>query len=176
MCNFEDELGGKAIHPRGDIADIAQENSCKRSGPGSRRKGQRPATSSSEIPGATARRLAAPASPKPAKESITPHTVPNNPMNGETDAMVASDDIPFSSRRTSSPAAICISTPTPHPDFSVCRDLRRRDLDSLDADCRYSSALRVRDSRLDRRSLEEFRPRSPVACSAKARPPPARKI
>src|ERR1700674_5673586 len=66
----------------------------------------------SAIPGATARKLAEPASPSPANASITPHTVQNNPMNGETEPVVASHDIHFSSLRTSSPAATCICTPT----------------------------------------------------------------
>ena len=54
--------------------------------------------------GATARKLAAPTSPRPENASITPQTVPNSPMKGDTEAMVANVDIPFSRRRTSSPA------------------------------------------------------------------------
>ena len=45
----------------------------------------------SEIPGATARRLAAPAVVNCWNASIMPQTVPNNPMNGETPAVVASN-------------------------------------------------------------------------------------
>src|ERR1700732_5174545 len=62
----------------------------------------------SEMPGATARRLAAPALPRPEKASIMPHTVPKRPMNGATDPVVASHDMPFSTRRTSSAEATCL--------------------------------------------------------------------
>ena len=65
-------------------------------------------TSASAMPGATARRLAAPASPSPVNASMIPHTVPNNPMNGVTDPVVASQGIHFSSFRTSPCAAACI--------------------------------------------------------------------
>src|ERR1700721_2651048 len=39
--------------------------------------------SASEIPGATARRVAAPAVPRPWKASMMPMTVPKSPMKGE---------------------------------------------------------------------------------------------
>ena len=64
--------------------------------------------SASEMPGATARRLAAPALPRPEKASMMPQTVPNRPMNGETEPVVASQDMPFSARRTSSAEATCM--------------------------------------------------------------------
>ncbi len=66
----------------------------------------------SAMPGATTRRLAAPAEPSPENASITPHTVPNNPMNGVTDPVVASHGMNFSSFRTSSDVASCIATVT----------------------------------------------------------------
>ena len=44
----------------------------------------------SEMPGATARRVAAPAVPRPWKASMMPMTVPRRPMKGATAAMVAS--------------------------------------------------------------------------------------
>ena len=40
--------------------------------------------SASEMPGATARKVAAPAVPSPWKASMMPQTVPNNPTNGVT--------------------------------------------------------------------------------------------
>ena len=46
--------------------------------------------SASEMPGATARRVAAPAVPRPWKASMMPMTVPKSPMNGAMAAMVAS--------------------------------------------------------------------------------------
>ena len=57
------------------------------------------------MPGATARRLAALALPRPEKASMMPQTVPKRPMNGETEPVVASQDIPLSARRTSSAEA-----------------------------------------------------------------------
>src|SRR5438067_4586769 len=45
--------------------------------------------SASAIPGATARRVAMFEVESPLKVINTPHTVPNNPMNGATDAVVA---------------------------------------------------------------------------------------
>src|SRR5215813_7848384 len=69
-------------------------------------------TSASEIPGATARREAAPALPNPENASIIPQTVPNNPLNGVTEPVVASHVIPFSTRRTSSAEVSCILTVT----------------------------------------------------------------
>ena len=68
--------------------------------------------SASAMPGATARKLAAPALPRPEKASITPHTVPKRPMNGVTEPVVASQAMPFSVRRTSSAAASCMLTVT----------------------------------------------------------------
>src|SRR5271168_3065386 len=44
----------------------------------------------SEMPGATARRVAEPAVPSPWKASMMPMTVPSRPMKGATAAMVAS--------------------------------------------------------------------------------------
>src|SRR5690349_13859528 len=44
----------------------------------------------SEMPGATARRVAAPAVPSPWNASIIPQTVPNKPTNGVTAAVMAS--------------------------------------------------------------------------------------
>ena len=46
--------------------------------------------SASEMPGATARRVAAPAVPRPWKASMMPMTVPKRPMKGAIAAMVAS--------------------------------------------------------------------------------------
>src|SRR3954468_5703946 len=65
--------------------------------------------SASEIPGATARSVAAPAVPNPWKASIMPHTVPNNPTNGATFAIVASHCSRRSNRVCSSEPAICIA-------------------------------------------------------------------
>ena len=42
------------------------------------------------MPGATARRVAAPAVPRPWKASMMPQTVPKRPMKGAMAAMVAS--------------------------------------------------------------------------------------
>ncbi len=47
-------------------------------------------TRASEIPGATARNVAAPAVPSPWKASMIPQTVPNRPMNGVTAPVIAS--------------------------------------------------------------------------------------
>ncbi len=47
-------------------------------------------------------------SPRPENASMMPQTVPKSPMNGETEPVVASQDIPFSARRTSSADATCI--------------------------------------------------------------------
>ena len=58
--------------------------------------------SASEMPGATARRLAAPAVPSCWNASMMPHTVPNRPMNGDTVAVVASKFMLRSSRVSSS--------------------------------------------------------------------------
>ena len=49
--------------------------------------------SASEMPGATARSVAAPAVPRPWKASMMPMTVPSRPMKGEMAAMVASQVI-----------------------------------------------------------------------------------
>ena len=43
----------------------------------------------SEMPGATTARLAEPWAPMPWKAAMTPHTVPNRPMNGVALAVVA---------------------------------------------------------------------------------------
>src|SRR3984893_17750643 len=68
--------------------------------------------SASEMPGATARRLAAPAVASPEKASMIPEIFPKRPLNGDTDLVVSSQDMPFSARRTSSAAANCIFTVT----------------------------------------------------------------
>ena len=69
-------------------------------------------TRASAMPGATARRLAEPAVPRPENASMMPQTVPNRPMKGVTPAVVASQDMPFSTRRTSSVEASCMLTVT----------------------------------------------------------------
>src|ERR1700677_1107337 len=56
----------------------------------------------SEIPGATARRVAPPAVPRPWKASMMPQTVPNSPMNGVTAAVMASQGTLRSRREISS--------------------------------------------------------------------------
>ena len=43
---------------------------------------------------------------------MTPHTVPNSPMKGVTDPVVASHGMYLSTLRTSSPAASCMLTVT----------------------------------------------------------------
>src|SRR5271166_2590211 len=63
----------------------------------------------SEMPGATARRVAAPAVPSPWKASMMPQTVPNNPMNGVTAPVVASQGRRLSRLLNSSEAAICVA-------------------------------------------------------------------
>ena len=50
------------------------------------------------MPGATARRLAEFAVASPANETITPQTVPNNPIKGETEAVVARKVMRLSSK------------------------------------------------------------------------------
>src|ERR1700730_5784812 len=62
----------------------------------------------SEMPGATARRLAEPALPRPEKASMIHQTVPNNAINGDIEPVVVTQDMPFSARRTSSDEATCI--------------------------------------------------------------------
>src|ERR1700694_5357221 len=69
-------------------------------------------TSASAMPGATARRLAAPALPRPEEATMMPQTVPKSPINGVTEPVVASQDMPFSTRRTSSADASCMLTVT----------------------------------------------------------------
>src|SRR3982074_3039563 len=64
--------------------------------------------SASEMPGATARRLAAPALPRPEDESQLAPPLAKRPTNGAREPVVASQDIPFSTRRTSSALATCI--------------------------------------------------------------------
>src|SRR6266478_3245887 len=76
-------------------------------------------TRASEMPGATARRLAEPAAPKPEKASMMPQTVPNRPMNGVTEPVVASQVMPFSTRRISSADASCMLTVTAFRLFSA---------------------------------------------------------
>ena len=71
------------------------------------------------MPGATARRLAEPEVPRPEKASMMPQTVPKRPMKGATPAVVASQDMPFSVRRTSSAAASCMLTVTACMDLSL---------------------------------------------------------
>ena len=60
----------------------------------------------SETPGATARKVAAPAVPRPWKASMMPQTVPKRPMNGVTAPVVASQGSRFSRRVSSSDEAI----------------------------------------------------------------------
>ena len=69
--------------------------------------------SASEMPGATARKVAAPAVPSPWKASMMPHTVPNRPMNGVTAPVVASQGRRLSRRVSSSEEAICVARCTP---------------------------------------------------------------
>src|SRR5580693_6767620 len=63
----------------------------------------------SEIPGATARSVAAPAVPNPWNASIMPQTVPNNPMKGVTEPVMASHGTLRSRRVISSEQAICMA-------------------------------------------------------------------
>src|SRR5208282_5473019 len=63
----------------------------------------------SEIPGATARKVAAPAVPRPWKASMIPQTVPNNPINGVTAPVIASHGTLRSRRVISSEDAICMA-------------------------------------------------------------------
>src|SRR6185312_10555958 len=65
--------------------------------------------SASEIPGATARRVAAPAVPRPWKASMMPHTVPNSPTKGVTAPVIASHGRLRSKRVSSSEFAICMA-------------------------------------------------------------------
>src|SRR5438552_2492472 len=68
--------------------------------------------SASEIPGATARNVAAPAVPRPWNASIMPQTVPNRPINGVTAPVIASQGrlrsnrVISSNRPTTSPPMI----------------------------------------------------------------------
>src|ERR1019366_392705 len=61
----------------------------------------------SETPGATARKVAAPAVPSPWKASMMPQTVPKRPINGVTAPVVASQGRRLSRRVSSSDDAIC---------------------------------------------------------------------
>src|SRR5216684_6092608 len=63
----------------------------------------------SEIPGATARRLAPVLVPSPRKASMIPQTVPNRPMNGVTAPVIASQGMFRSKRVISSEDAICMA-------------------------------------------------------------------
>ena len=65
--------------------------------------------SASEMPGATARKVAAPEVPRPWKASIMPQTVPKSPMKGVTAPVVASQGRRRSRRVSSSEAAICMA-------------------------------------------------------------------
>src|SRR5207302_10912450 len=80
----------------------------------------------SEIPGATARRVAAPLVPSPWNASMMPHTVPNKPTNGVTAPVIASQGRFLSNRVISSDEAICIARWTANgflrpPDEPTCR-------------------------------------------------------
>ena len=63
--------------------------------------------SASEMPGATARRVAAPAVPRPWKASMMPMTVPKRPMKGAMAAMVASQVMRLSIAVRASLEAVC---------------------------------------------------------------------
>ena len=65
--------------------------------------------SASEMPGATARKVAPPAVPRPWKASMMPHTVPNSPMKGVTAPVVASHGRRLSRRVNSSEDAIWVA-------------------------------------------------------------------
>src|SRR5206468_8632513 len=65
------------------------------------------AIKASAMPGATARNVATFALARPAKEVITPQTVPNSPTNGATDAVVARKVMRLSSRVNCEAAARC---------------------------------------------------------------------
>ncbi len=75
------------------------------------------------MPGATARRLALPARPRPWKASMIPHTVPNSPMNGVTVAVVASQFMCRSSLAISSLSPSCSVRSSATRFFTVPRDL-----------------------------------------------------
>src|SRR5690349_23390437 len=75
--------------------------------------------SASAMPGATARRLAAPAEPRPEKASMMPQTVPKRPIKGLTEPVVASHCMPFSTRRTSSEEACCMVAVTAERLFNL---------------------------------------------------------
>jgi len=67
--------------------------------------------SASEMPGATARRLAAPAVPSPESINDAPDSAEESDK-GRDRTSGASQDMPFSARRTSFAAANCIFTVT----------------------------------------------------------------
>ena len=69
-------------------------------------------TSAPETPGAIAARSGFPAAATPAKVSITPQTVPNNPRNGAPATAVESRIIWLSRARPHSPTARSIVEPT----------------------------------------------------------------
>ena len=54
------------------------------------------------MPGPTARSVAVSALDKPMKDVSTPHTVPNNPMNGATEAVVAYNQFVYKVRSIAS--------------------------------------------------------------------------
>ena len=70
-------------------------------------------------PGAIAVRLADPALAMPAKVSITPQTVPSNPMNGPPATAVESTIIPFSKAIASAEDASSITTLTASKDATL---------------------------------------------------------
>ena len=65
--------------------------------------------------------LAPPALAIPAKVSITPQTVPSNPMNGPPATAVESTIIPFSSAIASAAAASSITTLTASKEAALTR-------------------------------------------------------
>ena len=68
--------------------------------------------SASEMPGATLRRDAVPAVPRPRNASMIPQTVPNSPMKGVTAPVVASQVSQRSKRVSSDDVAICSARST----------------------------------------------------------------
>src|SRR5260370_20012840 len=62
----------------------------------------------SEIPGATARKVAAPAVPNPWNASMIPQTVPNSPINGVTAPVIASHGTLRSRRRNFPEDWVCV--------------------------------------------------------------------
>ncbi len=115
-------------------------------------------TSASEIPGATAARLADPETPMAWNAFMIPHTVPNRPMNGVTLPVVARSPRFRSSRSASAAAA----SSTRRRTLSSTRSRASSGMEGLPRNLPTASATPVVSSlkppvKIDTRGLFEYR-------------------